>query len=106
MDDKLSQSVTAASTSPTLEMTISPTSLHVPSMLAVKHTGAVHEFLLLHFRLCHLNYNAMLWALQLGSWTGFRHCFNHIHLSQLPRCPVCLRMKNKHRSVSNVGRMV
>ena len=39
----------------------------------------------LHFRLGHLNYNAMLRVLQSGSWTGFRNSLRHIHLSQLPR---------------------
>ena len=91
--------------SPTSAQTPFPTSLPSPSMLAViTHTGAVHEFLLLRFRLGHLNYNAMLRALQSGSWTGFHHSVKKIHLSQLPRCPVCLKMKdNKHRPVSNVG---
>ena len=63
-------------------------------MFNVAHNGAVHEFLLLHFRMGHLSYQAMSRALQ------------NIHLEQLPRCPVCLRMKNKHKPVSNVDRMV
>ena len=54
----------------------------------------------------HLSYQAMLRALPAGTWTGFRHSIKNIHLEQLPRCPVCLRMKNKHKPVSNVGRMV
>ena len=78
-------------------------SLSVPppsqSVFAVTHTGAVHEFLLLHFRMGHLNYNAMLRALHAGSWSGFRHSLKHIYLEQLPKCPVRLRMKNKHKPV-------
>ena len=72
----------------------------------ISHTGAVHEFLLLHFRVGHLNYTAMLRALQAGTWTGFQHSLQNIHLEQLPRCPVCLRMKNKHLPISNIGRFV
>jgi hypothetical protein len=73
----------------------------------ISHSGAVHEFLMLHFRVGHLNYTAMLRALQAGTWTGFQHSLAHIHLEQLPRCPVCFRMKNKHLlPISDVGRFV
>jgi hypothetical protein len=49
----------------------------------ISHSGAVHEFLMLHFRLGHLNYTAMLRALQVGTWTGFTHSPVYIHLEQL-----------------------
>ena len=39
----------------------------------------------------------MLRALSAGLWTGFRYSLKHIQLDQLPRCPICLRTKNKHR---------
>ena len=57
-------------------------------------------------RPCVKVHQSMLRALQTGTWSGFHHSIKDIHLDQLPRCPVCLRMKNKHKPVSNVGRMV
>jgi hypothetical protein len=45
------------------------------------HSGAVHAFLMLHFRLGHLKYTVMLRAMQVGTWTGFTHNLVHIHLS-------------------------
>jgi hypothetical protein len=72
----------------------------------ISHSGAVHEFLMLHFRLGHFNYTAMLRALQVGTWIGFTHSLVHIHLEQLPRCPVCLRMRNKHLPITDIGRFV
>jgi hypothetical protein len=77
------------------------------SMAAIiSHSGAVQQFLMLHFRFGHLNYTAMLQALQAGTWTGFQHSLQNMHLEQLPWCPVCLRMKNKHLPISDVGRFV
>jgi hypothetical protein len=35
----------------------------------ISYSGAVQEFLMLHFRLGHLNYTAMLRAPQAGTWT-------------------------------------
>jgi hypothetical protein len=70
---------------------------------SISHSGAVHEFLLLHFRLGHLNYTAMLRALQAGTWTGFHH---HPSGATPVLSGVCLRMKNKHLPISNVGRFV
>jgi hypothetical protein len=46
---------------------------HWPMAATISHSGAVHEFLMLHFRLGHLHYTAMLRALQAGTWTGFQH---------------------------------
>jgi hypothetical protein len=37
---------------------------HWPMAAIISHSGAVHEFLTLHFRLGNLNYTAMLRALQ------------------------------------------
>jgi hypothetical protein len=76
-----------------------------PMAATISHSGAVQEFLMLHFRLGHLNYTAMLRALQ-AMHAGFQHSFQNIHLEQLPRCSVCLRMKNKHLPISIVGRFV
>jgi hypothetical protein len=45
---------------------------HWPMAATISHSGAVHEFLMLHFRLGHLNYTAMLRAPQAGTWTGFQ----------------------------------
>jgi hypothetical protein len=70
------------------------------------HSGAVHQFLLLHFRIGHLNYDAMLRAIKTGAWTGFKHSIKNIHIKELPKCPICLRMKNKHQPVTSVGRYV
>ena len=65
------RSVALASTFPTSERTISPTLLPVPSMLAVKHTGAVHEFYCYIFGLVILTimrcYGCFNWGLGLGS---------------------------------------
>ena len=59
------------------------------SVFAVTHTGAVHEFLLLHFRMGHLiYYNSMLRALYAGAWSGFRHSLEHIRLEQLPQTAI------------------
>ena len=76
------------------------------SVSRVAHSGAMHEFLLLHFRMGHLSYQVMLRALQSGTWTGFQHSLKTIHLDQLPHCPICLCMKNKHKPIPNVGRIV
>jgi hypothetical protein len=75
-----------------------------PLAATISHSGAVHEFLMLRIRLGHLNYTTMLRALQAGTWTGFHHSFAHIHLEQLPRCPVCASgwMKNKHLLISDI----
>ena len=85
--DIIPQSVSPTFVSPTSAQTPFPTSLPSPSMLAVTHAGAVHEFLLLHFRLGHLNYNAMLRALQSGSWTGFRHSVKKISSVSIATVP-------------------
>ena len=58
-NDMIPQSVSPAFVSSTSAQTPFPTLLPSPSMLAVTHTGAVHEFLLLHFRLGNLNYDEM-----------------------------------------------
>jgi hypothetical protein len=105
-DDEESRHSAHALVSPSLE--ISGTNLTPVADFAapISHSGAVQEFLLLHFCIGHMNYTTMLRALQAGTWTGFRHSLQHIHLAQLPRCPVCMKMKNKHRPVSNIGRFV
>ena len=62
-------------TSSPVSDTTAPLSDQLPSqsVFTVAHTGAVQEFLLLHFRMGHLSYQSMLRALQAGTWTGFNH---------------------------------
>jgi hypothetical protein len=58
-----------------------------PMVATISHSGGVQEFLMLHFRLGHLYYTAMLRALQAGTWTCFQHSLQNIHLEQLPLVP-------------------
>ena len=50
-----------------------PLSAEIQFAALISYTGSVHEFLHLHFRVGHLNYTAILRALQAGTWTGFQH---------------------------------
>jgi hypothetical protein len=57
-----------------------------PMTLRVTHSGAVHEFLLLHFRMGHINYGHFLYGLKAGYWKGFQHslCYSLRRLSCMP----------------------
>jgi hypothetical protein len=75
------------------------------SALAAAVSGAVHMFLLWHFRLGHINYAALYAAIQSGQLTGFPYSLVHVVLKYLPVCRICQLMKNRHRPILYHGRM-
>jgi hypothetical protein len=74
------------------------------SALAAAVSGAVHTFLLWHFRLGHINYTMLYAAIQSGQLQGFPYSLSHIHVKYLPICRICQLMKNRHKPVSHIGK--
>jgi hypothetical protein len=74
--------------------------------LRVAHSGTVHEFLLLHFRMGHIKYGHLLHGLKAGYWKGFQHNLNNIRLEDLPVCPIYKIRKMRHKSYSDIPHLV
>jgi hypothetical protein len=92
---------------PTVQPVVPPTQTLEPELglqvYMASRTRAVYEFLLIHQRLNHINYQYLWNYLSQGAIKGYKHNLKHVDVRLLPACKTCAIWKMENQKMPTMN---